>query len=112
MPPVPPPRAAHDAGMAAIVVRVRHAVAVAEFVHQGREVEAARLQPFLGPAVVAGVELGLAFVVLVGRAHPAEQRGAGARRAIVGDDLEVGLGAVVDLDEDQVGDLLVMLEAR
>ena len=84
---------------------MRHAKAVAEFVEQGREIEAARLQPFLGPAHVAGIEFGLALILLVGRAHAAEQRGAGARRPVVGDDLEVGFGAIVDLDEHQVGDL-------
>ena len=79
---------------------------------QGGEVEAALLKPFLRPAHVAGVELGLAFIELVGRAHPAEQRGADARRARIGNDLEIRLGAVGDLDEDQVRDLLVEVEGE
>ena len=88
-------------------MRVRHAEAMAEFVQQGREVEAARLQPGFGPADVACVELGLPFVLLVGRAHPAKERRARARRSEIGDDLEVGLGAIVHFNEDKVGNILI-----
>ena len=101
------PGAAHDARAAAGVMGVRHAMAVAELMQQRGEVEAALGHAFLGPAHVAGVDLHLAGVVLAGRAHAAQQAGADARRALIGDDLDVRLGAVIDANIDDVGHGLV-----
>ena len=69
-------------------------MAVAEFVDQGDEGEAALLKHLGVPALVGGIELGDALVAIIGRAHRPEQGNARPRRAGIGQVEEIGVEAV------------------
>ena len=70
-------------------------MAVAEFVDQSDEGEAALLKHLRVPALVGGIELGGALVAIIGRAHRPEQRNARPRRTGIGPVEEIGVEAVI-----------------
>src|SRR3546814_13814043 len=70
--------AAHDAGAAAIVVRVRHAEAVAELMQQRGKIETAGLEALPGTAHVTGVEFQIGRAAGRGRGGQYVEKSVGA----------------------------------